>query len=138
MLIHESDKESPVIATADLTRAAEGISVIEFTNPAATVELKHVHHRLPWTHSNTYLTFDGKKYHWKAHAALIEDDTKICLAVFHNVNLGGPRRKLGSIVFTTAEGWKMRDLAAISRLVDMERSDEAKIEVRIPFKYMDA
>jgi hypothetical protein len=97
ILIHKDGKQSPVIATADLHRAKEGHVVIEFTEPKATVQLEHIHHRLPWTHANTYFTFDGKKYHWKAHAALIEDDTKVCVAVFHTVNLGGPRRKHGSM-----------------------------------------
>jgi len=128
ILIHKDGKNSPVIATADLHQAKDGHIVVEFTEPQATVQLDHVHHKLPWTHANTYFTFEGKKYHWKAHAALIEDDTKLCVAVFHTVNLGGPRHKHGSIVLA-ADGPKMRDLAAITRLVDMARSDEAKLEV---------
>lgn len=57
---------------------------------------------------------------------MIEDETRICLAVFHTVNLGGPRRKHGSIVITS-EGMKMRDLVAVTRLVDMARSDRGEI-----------
>jgi len=134
MLIHQGDKEGPVIATADLSRATEGISVVEFMEPKSTIQLEHIHHKLPWTHANTYFTFAGKKYHWKAHAALIEDDTRICLAVYHNINLGAIPRKLGSIVLTV-EGLKMRDLVVITCLVDKARSDEAKLEVRICNKY---
>jgi hypothetical protein len=130
MLIHQGDKKGPVIATADLSRATEGISVVEFIEPQCTVQLDHVHHKLPWTHANTYFTFGGKKYHWKAHAALLEDDTRICLAAYHAINLGGPRRKLASIVLTN-EGLKMRELVAVTCLVEQARSDEAKLEVRI-------
>lgn len=135
MLIHRDDKEGPVIATVDLNRATEGISVIEFKEPQAVVQLKHVHHKLPFTHANTYFTFGGKKYHWKAHAALLEDDTRICLAAHHTINIGGPRRRLGSIVLTS-EGLKMRDLVAVTRLAEQARCDEAKLEVRIRNNYV--
>ena len=137
MLVHKGDKEGPVIATADLSRASEGVSVIEFAEPQSTSQLEHIHHRLPFTHSNTYFTFGGKKYHWKADAALIEDDTRICLAVYHNINLGGIKHKFGSIVFTT-EGARARDVVAITHLVEHARSDEAKLEVRIRNKYVYA
>lgn len=135
MLIHRDNKEGPVIASVDLNRATEGISVIEFKELQAFVELKHVHHKLPFTHANTYFTFGGKKYHWKAHAALLEDDTRICLAAHHTVNIGGPRHRLGSIVLTS-EGLKMRDLVAVTRLAEQARSDEAKLEVCIRNKYI--
>ena len=134
MLIHQGDKEGPVIATVDLSRATEGISVVEFKEPHVIVQLEHVHHKLPFTHANTYFTFGGKKYHWKAHAALIEDDTRICLAVYHNINPGGTPHKLGSIVLTS-EGLKKRDLVAITRLAEQARSDEARLEVRIHNKH---
>jgi hypothetical protein len=137
MLIHRGDKGGPVIATADLSQAKEGISVIEFQEPQSVVHLAHVRHRLPLTHANTYFTFGGKKYHWKAHAALIEDDTRICLAAHHTINLGGPRHRLGSIVLTN-EGMKMRDLVAVTLLVERARSDEEKLEVRICTKYVYA
>lgn len=136
-MIHRGDKGGPVIAIADLSQAKEGISVVEFQEPQSVVQLAHVHHRLPLTHSNTYFTFGGKKYHWKAHAALIEDDTRICLAAHHTINLGGPRHRLGSIVLTH-EGLKMRDLVAVTLLVERARSDEEKLEVRICTEYVYA
>lgn len=119
-----------MIATVDLRQAKEGHIIVEFTERHVVVQLEHVHHRFPWTHSNTYFSFGGKKYHWKAHAALIEDDTKVCVAIFHTVNLGGPRRKHGSIVLAS-DGVELRDLAAVTRLADMARSQEAKLEVRL-------
>ena len=134
MLIHQGDKESPVIATADINRATEGICVVEFKEPyAATVQLEHVHHKIPFTHGNTYFTFDGKKYHWKAHSALLEDATRVCLGVCDRTGLGGPRRKLGSIILTY-EGSKMRNLVVITCLVEQTRSDEVKLEVFISIK----
>ena len=128
-MIHRDGKDSLVIATADLHKAKEGIVVVEFVEPPATVELHHVHHKLPWTHANTYFTYEGKKYHWKAHAALL-DDKKACVAVFHTLNLGGARHKHGSLVVDSND-IKLRDLAAVTRLADMARSDEVKLEVRV-------
>ena len=64
----------------------------------------------------------------------MEDDTQACLAT---TKVGGPLPKLENIVFTTAEGAKTRDLVTVTRLVDVARSDEAKLQVRfIPYTQM--
>ena len=131
LLIHKDGKDSPVIATVDMSQAKEGSLVAEFADPPAKVEMHHVPHKLPWTHSNTYFTYEGKKYHWKAYSALIEDDTRTCIATFHTVNLGGPRRKHGSLVLVH-DSTKMRDLAAVTRLAALAQADELKLEVLLP------
>jgi len=128
LLIHSDGKDSPVIATVDLARAKEGFMVVEFANPPAKVEMHHVPHKLPWTHSNTYFTYEGKKYHWKSFAALLEDDTRTCVATFHTINLGGPRRKHGSLVLVH-DSTQMRDMAAVTRLAGLARADEMNLEV---------
>lgn len=128
LLIHQTDQNSPIIAAADLSDASEGICVIEFHNPEAAVRLEHIHHKFPFTHANTYFSFGDKQYHWKAHSALVEDDTRVCLGVVHKAYLGGPRRKHGSIVLTH-EGLKLKDMVAVTCLVEHARSDETKLEV---------
>jgi len=130
MLIHQTDQDSPIIAAADLSRASEGICVIQFHNPEVAVQLEHSHHRFPSVHGNTYFSFGDKKYHWKAHSALVEDDTRICLSVHHKTNIGGTLRKIGSMVLTH-EGMKLKDVVAVTGLVEQARSDEAKLEVRL-------
>ena len=128
MSIHEGDKDTPVLATANLSRSTEGITPIQFLSDSTTIEQKHVHHKLCTT-SNTYFTFNGKAYHWKSHAALLEDRTNICLAVFRPIYSSEPRHRIGSIIFTTEEANGLRDMIVITRLVDMARSDEAKLTV---------
>ena len=135
LLIHQTDQDSPIIAAADLSGASGGICVIQFHNPEAAVRLEHVHHKVPFTHANTYFTFGNKQYHWKGHAALVEDDTSVCLGVNHHFNLGGPRHKLGNIVLTH-EGLKAKDMVLVTCLVEQARSDEAKLEVRLPRKLL--
>lgn len=131
MLIHQTGQDSPIIAAADLSRASEGICVIEFHNPEAAVRLEHVHHKFPFTHGNTYFSFGDKNYHWKAHSALVEDDTRICLGVHHKANLGGTLHKFGSMILTH-EGLKLKDVVVVTGLVEQARSDEARLEVRLP------
>jgi hypothetical protein len=131
LLIHQTDKTSPIIAAADLTGAYGGICVIELHNPEAAVRLEHVHHKFPLSHANTYFSFGDKQYHWKAHSALVEDDTRVCLGVNHTANIGGSRRKLGSLILTH-EGMKAKDMVVVTCLVEHARSDEAKSEVRLP------
>ena len=135
LLIHQTDKDSPIIAAADVSRASEGISTIQFHDPEAACLLEHVHHKHPFTHANTYFTYGGKKYHWKAHSALIEDDTRICLGVLHRINLGGVRHKHGSIVLTH-EGLNAKDMVAVTCLVEHARSDEAKLEVHLTIQFI--
>jgi len=133
LLIHKTDKDSPTVAAVDLSRALEGICVIQFHQPEAAMSVEHVHHKFPFTHANTYFGYGNKNYHWKAHSALVEDDTRICLAVHHRTNLGGHLHKLGSIVLTH-EGMKLKDMVLVTGLTEQARSDEAKLEVRIPNK----
>lgn len=132
LLIHKGDGDSPVIATADLSKCTEGLSSIEFIEPQVNIQLEHVHHKLPLTHGNTYFNFGGRQYHWKAHTVLIENDTRVCLALYHTVIYDGPRKALGSIVLTadgSLDGMNVQDLVVVTRLVDMARSDEAKLLV---------
>jgi hypothetical protein len=84
---------------------------------------------------NTYFNFGGRQYHWKAHTVLIENDTRVCLALYHTVIYDGPKKALGSIVLTadgSLDGMDVQDLVVVTRLVDMARSDEAKLLVHIP------
>ncbi len=128
MSIHEGDKTTPILATANLSRSSEGITPIQFIKDSETIEQKHVHHKL-FTTSNTYFNFKGKAYHWKSHAALLEDRTNICLAVFRPIYKSEPRHRIGSVIFTTEQADGLRDMVVITRLVDIARSDEAKLTV---------
>jgi len=65
---------------------------------------------------------------WEAHSALVEDDTRVCLGVNHTANIGGSRRKLGSLILTH-EGMKAKDMVVVTCLVEHARSDEAKSEL---------
>jgi hypothetical protein len=114
-----------VIATGKPCLDKDGVTDITLIEPAFTIQLEHVHHKLPSIHGKTSFTYDGKKYHWKGHTALVEEETGKLLAAFHPKFLNLHFQKLGNLIIT-AEGEKLLDIVVTTCLVVQERSDEHK------------
>ena len=127
--IHRGGKDGPVLATATLCLHESGTTDLHFTEGPVSVHLEHVHHLLPFFHGVTSFTYDAKKYHWKGHTALIDDQTKCLLATMHTRYLETDSHKLGTLVITE-DGKEILDLAVVSALVLQERSEEGSLAVR--------
>ena len=136
--IHKGDKSGPVLATASQCLAKDGVTDIHLTSPKETIQMEHVHRLLPFFHGKTLFTVNGKKYHWKGHTMLINDQTGFAFAGFHPRFLEPNFHKLGTLI-VMGDGKNMLDIVVISCLVLQERSDEgklgremARLQVRIP------
>lgn len=128
VIIHRGDKDGPVIATATQCLGQNGVTDIQFTESGPTIRLEHVHSVLPFFHGKTFLTVGEKKYHWKGHTALIDDETGVMLAAFHATFLETEYHKLGRLVITK-EGKELIDVVVCSCLVQQERSEEGTLAV---------
>ena len=135
-MIHQGDKSGPVIADATqclLTSGATDIQLFVGTGKHV-IQFQHRHHYLPFFHGKSFFEWEGKKYHWKGHTALIEDDTGILIAALHTRFLDDPQR-LGTLVITY-DGLErnMADLVVVTCLVMQERSEEGRLSVHFPLK----
>src|SRR5438045_445587 len=85
LAIHRGDKTGPVIATTGvLNRDKEGVTEVYFNDGPSPVTLEHTHHKLFHIHGKTAFTYNGKKYHWKGHTGLVDDETNTLQAIFHS------------------------------------------------------
>ena len=133
LVFHRGVKSDTVIATGVPCLEKKGRTDIHFIEPKFTVSFEHLHHSLPFTPSRSILTYNGKKYHWKDHHELVEDDTNILLATFHASWLECNGHKIGRLVIK-GDGQDMRDLVVITSLIVQERADENEVSVRYPSK----
>jgi len=122
-------KDGPVIATASQCLEKEGVTDIHFALPKFTICLEHSHRYLPFFQGVHTFTFNGKKYQWKGHTALIDADSGVLLAALHTRFLESDPHKLGTLVITL-DGKDILDMAVITCLVMQERSEEGRRSVQ--------
>ena len=122
MVIHRGDQSGPIIATANACLATPGVTDVRFEEPLYTIELEHI---LQEDYSKTEFVANGKSYHWKGHSELVESKTDVKLAEFYPSWLISDvkEHKLGNLVIHEV-GHELIDLAVITALTVMERSDE--------------
>lgn len=124
--IHRGGKTGPEIATTSSPIFAQpDITEVSLANESEPLVLEHVEYGLLHIHGKTSFTVGGKKYHWKGHTGLVDDETDTLLALFHSSWFTFEWNKVGRLEITS-EGKKMLDLVAITALIVQERSDEAK------------
>jgi hypothetical protein len=123
--IHRGDKTGPIIARGNTCLEKEGTTEVHFSESqsSATISLIHQHHDFWHFHGKTTFEYEGKKYHWKGHTALVDDASNTLLAVFHTSWAETRVDKLGRLEIMP-EGSKLQDLVVVSALVVQERSDE--------------
>ena len=132
--VHRGDKDGPVLATGKPCLTESGATDIHMnTDPPFTVHFQHSSSLLPFFHGKTTFNFEGNRYHWKGHTALIDDDSGVLQAAFDAKLFEHEPDHLGKLV-VSYDGQKMLDLVVISCLLVQERSDEGKLSVRRLFK----
>jgi len=112
-----------VIATGDPCLEKEGVTDIHFMDPKVTISFQHVRHTVPFLHNKNRFTYNGKKYHWKDHHELVEEDANLLLATFHPSWLEGQGHRIGELAIK-GDGQDLRDIAVVTSLVVQERADE--------------
>ena len=127
LVIHRGENTGPVIATTGGLNSAkeDGVTEVYVTDDSDPITLKHVHHEFFHVHGKTMFTYNGKKYHWKGHTGLVDDETDTLLAIFHSSWFDLNWNKVGRLEITS-EGKKTLDLVVITALIVQERSDEQK------------
>ena len=131
LIFHRGEKTGPVIATAIPCLQKEGGTDIHFMNPKLVIPLQHIHHILQFTHDKNNFEHKDKKYHWKDHTELVDDEAKVVLAKFRPSWLEGQGHKIGQLVITP-DGQEMMDVAVVTALVVQERADEYQLSVFCP------
>jgi hypothetical protein len=134
LTIHRGDKSGPTVARANACLVTPGTTDIHLTDPLHTVELEHI---LYPDSSKTTFTIDGKTYHWKGHAELLEDETQLKIAHFYPSWLVSDvkEHKLGKLIIYKED---LVDLVVLTALVVQERSDEGRQAVysnNVTFSY---
>ena len=124
--IHRGGKDSLVIANATHCLEKDGVTDIHFVDPKFTICMEHAHTYLPFFHGKHSFSYNDKKYHWKGHTALIDDETGVLIAALHTRFREPDPQKLGTLV-VTPDGRPMLDLAAITCLIIQERSEEGRL-----------
>ena len=128
IIIHRGGKTGPVIATGSVCSDKEGTTEVQSQDDVSMITLEHVHHDLLHTHGKTSFTYNGKRYHWKGHTGLVDDETNTLLAIFHSSWFGLNWTKIGRLEITV-DGQKMTDVVVVTALIVQERSDEEKQSV---------
>jgi hypothetical protein len=124
--IHRGDKAGPIIATTGgLCPTQKGVTEVYLQEDSNPIVLEHIHHETFHIHGKTMFTFNGKKYHWKGHTGLVDDETDTLLAIFHSSWFDLNWNKVGRLEITS-EGKKLLNIAVITALIVQERSDEGK------------
>jgi len=130
LTIYRGDKTGSVIATTGgINMAKKGVTEVYFPDESNPIILEHIHHEFLHIHGKTMFTYNGKKYHWKGHTGLVDDETDTLLALFHSSWFDLNWNKIGRLEITS-EGKKLLDIAVITALIVQERSDEGKQAVR--------
>lgn len=120
------------MATGALCPDKEGATEVHFEDDAKVITLQHVKHAPLHIHGKTGFLYGEKKYHWKGHTALVDDEHGTLLAVFYSSWFDLSWKKLGRLEVTT-DGQKMLDVAVVTALIVQERSDEEKQMVLQPY-----
>jgi hypothetical protein len=118
------EKHGPTLATASQCLEKEGVTDIHFQGSTICFEHTSVLHFFQGKHCFVY---NGKKYHWKGHTALIDDESGVLLAAMHTRFMENQDR-LGTLVITP-DGRDIMDIAVITCLVMHERSEEGRRSV---------
>lgn len=123
MSIHHGDKNGHIIANANACLVTPGVTDVHFEHPLHTVELEHILY--PDSSSKTTFSVNGKSYHWKGHAELLEDETQLKVAHFYPswLIIDVKEHKLGKLIIYEKD---LMDLVIATALVVQERSDEGR------------
>ena len=133
LTIHRGDKTGPVIATTGgINPAKKGVTEVHVQGESNPIILEHVHREFLHIHGKTMFTYNGKKYHWKGHTGLVDDETDTLIALFHSSWFDLNWNKVGRLEITS-EGKNLLDVAVITALIVHERSDEATQAVSSSF-----
>ena len=130
IIVHRGPKTGPVLATGLLCPDKEGVTEVHFESDTGVITLEHVKHAPLHIHGKTEFSYRGKKYHWKGHTGLVDDEHGTLLAIFYSSWFDLNWNKVGRLEVTT-DGQKMLDIAVITALIVQERSDEEKQMVQL-------
>ena len=125
IVVHRGPKTGPVLATGLLCPNKEGVTEVHVEGDTGVITLEHVKHAPLHIHGKTEFSYDGKKYRWKGHTVLVDDEHSTLLAIFYSSWFDLNWNKVGRLEVTT-DGQKMLDIAVITALIVQERSDEEK------------
>lgn len=117
-----------MIATGVPCLEKEGYTDIHFTESKSVINFQHESHSLPFVHTKNRFEHNGKKYYWKDHRELVEEDTNLLLATFKPSWLEGYGHRIGQLV-VKGDGQDMRDIVVITALIVQERADENTVSV---------
>jgi hypothetical protein len=129
LTIYCGNNGGPILAEGEVSKTIEGSTEIYFSATSTSIEIHHVHHKLPFTHCKTLFTYNGKQYHWKDHTEVIDDATGEVVGKFHATWLEGSGHKIGTLEVKDTE---MQDLVVVTAIVVQERSDERTLAVPFP------
>jgi len=90
----------------------------------------HVPHHINLTAVKSTFTVNGKKYHWKDHIELVEDESNVIVATFVPAWIEDYGHRLGKLVIKS-DARNMMDMVVITLLVLQERADEDTVSVRV-------
>jgi Family of unknown function (DUF6593) len=127
--IHKGNREGEVIADASQCLEKEGVTDIHLHQPShAVICLEHSDSLLPFFSGQNSFTYGDRKYHWKGHTALIDDESGVLLGALHTRFLEKNPRSLGTLI-VTPDGRGMMDVVVTTCLVMQERSEEGRLAV---------
>jgi hypothetical protein len=120
LIFHRGGKDGPVVATADPCPQHKYETDIHFVEPKLTIPLKH-------KHKNHHFICTNKKFHWKGHSDLVEDDTHAVVANFEPSWFEGNREKIG--LLDVGKAPDMHEVVVVTAMVVQERDEEFKSKV---------
>jgi hypothetical protein len=127
--LHRGGKTDEVIATAVPCLEREGYTDIHFTQPRKlTLSFNHEFFDLPFFHSKHRFAANGKKYFWKGHTELVEEEHDVLCATFTPSWLEDKGHRIGQLV-VTGDGKDIMDIIVFTALIVQERTDEYKASV---------
>jgi len=115
--VHRGDKSGPIIATSPYSQEKYSTTEIELVELGASVPVQYKRPSFRFSQGSTNFELEGKRYSWRKHTKLIEEETGTVLAVFHPLRSSA---HVGSI-YITAAGERRKELGIITALVILVR-----------------
>ena len=131
--MHRGGKRDEVIATAVPCLEREGYTDIHFSKPEKlTISFNHEFFDLPFFYSKHYFTANGRKYYWKGHTELVEEEHDVLCATFTPSWIEDKGHRIGQLVIKS-DGKEIMDVIVFTQLIVQERTDEYKASVTSSF-----
>jgi len=92
---------------------------VYFVVPGLTIPIRHKHH--------SHFSFKNRKFFWKGHKELVEDDKGKNAAKFEPTWFEGHRDRIGVL---DVEQVDVQDIAVVTALAVQERDEEFKSKVK--------